>query len=90
VAQEQKTIEGIDFHISKQITGNKIMKSIAFEHHDKQFGFKEEVQAFSLTDFEQMFSQTDFEILHLFGDYHLNTFNEEQSDRIIFICKKIS
>ncbi len=90
VAQEQKTIEGIDFHISKQISGDKIMKSIAFEHQGKQFGFKEEVQAFSISDFERMFSQTDFEILHLFGDYHLNTFNEQESDRIIFICKKIS
>ncbi|MEY3678695.1 MAG: hypothetical protein RI924_836 [Bacteroidota bacterium] len=88
--QELKSIEGMDFHIHKQISGNKILKSIEFEHQGKQFGFKEEVQAFSLADFKELFTKAKFEIVHLFGDYQLNPFKEAQSDRLIFICKKIA
>jgi SAM-dependent methyltransferase len=88
VGQENKHIEGIDFHITKNVEHDKIIKTITFEHKNKNFAFREEVQAFSKCDFERLFQASNFEILHLFGDYSLNAFEEEKSDRIIFICRK--
>ncbi|MFM6975777.1 MAG: class I SAM-dependent methyltransferase [Sphingobacteriaceae bacterium] len=86
--QEVKLIDGIEFHISKQVVEGKIVKTIAFEHHGKDYGFKEEVQAFSSADFELMFKNSGFEIIHQFGNYQLQPFDELQSDRLIFICRK--
>lgn len=86
--QEVKYVDGIDFHISKKVENGKIIKSILFEHKNKEFSFKEEVKAFSKNDFESMFSQSGFKILNHFGDYSLNPFDEVKSDRLIFICQK--
>ena len=86
--QEIKHIDGIDFHINKKVIGGSVVKSIAFEHKRTDFLFKEEVKAFSLSDFERMFERSGFEITAMFGDYSLNEFDENNSDRIIFICKK--
>lgn len=86
--QEVKHIDGIDFYIIKKIANGKIIKSISFEHKNKDFAFKEEVKAFTKSDFERMFEKSGFRILNHFGDYALNPFDENKSDRLIFICQK--
>ncbi|WP_395625367.1 class I SAM-dependent methyltransferase [Daejeonella sp.] len=86
--QEVIHVDGIDFHISKKVENGKIIKNIAFEHKNKSFSFNEEVKAFKKNDFEAMFLKSGFEVLSHFGDYSLNPFDEEKSDRLIFICKK--
>lgn len=87
--QEVKTVEGIEFHISKKIKGDKIIKTIDFEHQSKVYGFTEEVMAFSRDDFRELFAKSGFEIVNEFGDYQLGVFDEKTSERLIFICKKI-
>lgn len=86
--QEVKHVDGIDFYISKKIADGKIIKSISFEHKNKDYSFKEEVKAFTLADFVHMFEKSGFKILNHFGDFSLNPFNETKSDRLIFICQK--
>ncbi|TZF82543.1 class I SAM-dependent methyltransferase [Pedobacter sp. BS3] len=86
--QETKTIEGIDFYITKKVTGGKIIKTISFEHRNKDFAFKEEVAAFSMADFTELFELSGFYVQDYFGDYALNAYEPDQSDRLIFICKK--
>jgi len=86
--QEIKHVDGIDFYITKKVANGKIIKSISFEHKNKDFSFKEEVKAFSKSDFERMFEKSGFKILNHFGDYALNPFDEIKSERLIFICKK--
>lgn len=88
VGTEVKHIDGIDFYISKKIVDGKIIKMINFEHKKRKFSYQEEVKAFSLADFERMFEHSGFKIFHYFGDYALNEFDAEKSDRLIFICKK--
>jgi len=86
--QEVKHVDGIDFYITKKVANGKIIKSISFEHKNKDFSFKEEVKAFSKSDFEKMFEKSGFKVLNHFGDYALNPFDEIKSDRLIFICQK--
>ncbi len=87
--QEIKTIEGIEFHISKFVANGKINKHINFEHKDKSYAFEEQVQAFQLADFERMLTKAGFRIKAKFGDYSLREFNAEKSDRLLLICEKL-
>ncbi len=87
-AQEVKTVDGIDFHINKIVEKNKIIKTIEFVHKHKAFAFKEQVKAYRFNDFKLFFEQSELEIVHCFGSYNLEEFDIDNSDRLIFICKK--
>jgi SAM-dependent methyltransferase len=82
------TVDDIDFHIHKEMQGQKIIKEITFEDDGKAYNFKEMVTAFSLADFTRFFDQSGFEIVDYFGNYNLERFDASTSDRLIFICKK--
>ncbi len=86
--EEVKHIDGIDFHINKKVIDGSIVKSIAFNHGKQDYLFREEVRAFTPEDFARMFEKSGLEIQARFGDYSLNGFDEQTSDRIIFICRK--
>ena len=88
VPNEVKLIDGITFTISRTISDSKIIKSISFNDKNQNFSFNEEVMAFTQSDFERLFTAAGLQICHTFGDYELNPFNVNQSDRLIFICKK--
>lgn len=88
IPHQIKTVDGIDFNIHKRIDNNKIVKTIEFEDKNKQYTFKEEVMTYKMADFKLFFEQSGFEIVHYFGNYNLEEFDENNSDRLIFICKK--
>jgi DNA helicase IV len=88
IESEIKTINGINFNISKSIIQNRIIKSIEFEDKNRKHKFKEDVKAYSLSDFERLFKLSGFKIQEYFGSHSLEVFNENQSDRLIFICSK--
>lgn len=86
---ESKTIEGITFHLKKVIENQKVIKQITFEAENKNYYFHEEVQLLSFSDFEKLFEQTGFKILNIFGNYHLENYEPNTSDRLIFLAQKI-
>lgn len=88
VTRETKEVDDITFHISRTVKEGKIIKTINFEHKNKHHTFNEMVKDYKLTDFERLFNASGLQIEETFGDYHLNPFNPNQSDRLIFICKK--
>jgi SAM-dependent methyltransferase len=88
VNYEVKELEGINFHIAKKIENDKLVKTITFEHREKSFAFREEVKAFSIADFERLFHESNFKIEKQFGDHSLGKYDENKSDRVIFICQK--
>jgi SAM-dependent methyltransferase len=87
-AQELKSIEGIDFHISKRFDGHHIYKTIDFEAEGKNHSYTEKVQGLSEADFRNLLIQADFELIDIFGDFYLNPFDSEKSDRIILVASK--
>ncbi len=89
VADDTKTTDGIDFHLQKTIRGSKIIKNIAFKSENKSYNFKEIVSTFTIYDFQRFFEQSRFEIISNFGSYGLDKFDIDNSDRLIFLCKKI-
>jgi SAM-dependent methyltransferase len=88
VPEEVKTINGVNFHIQKTVSNNKIVKTIVFEDKHKNYIFNEMVSAFTLDDFRRFFELSGFEIITNFGNYSLEKFDSNHSDRLIFICKK--
>ena len=86
--QEIKSIEGIDFHISKRFDGQHIYKTIEFEAEGKNHSYTEKVQGLSEADFKNLLNQANFELVDVFGDFYLNPFDSEKSDRIILIASK--
>ena len=88
VEQEVKTIEGINFNITKKVQDGRIIKTIGFEHKNREYKFQEDVKAFTLSDFQRLFKLSGFEIKEYFGNYSLEQFDEQHSDRLIFICSK--
>ncbi|GAB5416304.1 MAG: class I SAM-dependent methyltransferase [Crocinitomicaceae bacterium] len=88
--QESAVIEkgGIKFNISKRYDGNHIFKEIKFEDKGESYHFMERVQALKEVDFRKLLTDNGFDILRTFGDFDLNPFDIEKSDRLILIAKK--
>ena len=87
VPNEIKTVEGIDFHISRYVNEGYIIKEINFKFENEEFSFKERVKALTLNHFENYFQKAEITLLDIFGDYKLNKFNIEQSQRLIMVFK---
>lgn len=82
-----KKLDGITFNIEKDIEEGTIVKRIRFNDSGRDYEFFERVQALSLTDFKEMLTETGFEIIDTFGDYNLNPFREDTSERLIIIAR---
>ena len=87
VPEEVKTVENIDFHIKRYVKDNHIYKEIAFEDAGEEYHFTERVQALHLTDFERMMEEADIYLLDVFGNYKLQPFYKNKSERLIMIFK---
>lgn len=85
---EVKQIEGITFKITKEIENDFIVKNIEFDDKNNHFHFTERVKLLHLNDFITYLTQANLKIETTFGDYSLNPFNEETSERLIIIAKK--
>ncbi len=87
VPNETKIIEGITFNIKRNIENGYIVKHIQFNYNNKINTFTERVKAITLSDFNTCFKEADVTLHHCFGDYQLNPYNKESSERLILIFK---
>lgn len=78
----------IDFHIHKTIVNKTIRKRIDFVHHNTDFHFEEDVSLLKKADFENFASCAGLKLHAVFGNYKLEAFDPESSDRLILIFKK--
>lgn len=80
-------IDGIKFYLNRFIKNGFLIKNINFKHELNEYNFQEKVRSLDLDDFKSMFKQSKIEILHIFGDYKLNSFDINSSKRLIFVLK---
>jgi SAM-dependent methyltransferase len=83
-----KEVGGIRFQISKTVQARFIVKDIHFADQGGTYHFQERVKAITYGDFLSYFDMADLEVLHTFGDYHLNPYHPDTSDRMIFVTRK--
>lgn len=88
VKEEVKIAGDIDFNISRRYDGKHIFKDIKFSDEGSEYHYTERVQALFKNDFEQLLHAEGLTIIHTFGNFDLEPFNEESSDRLIIIAKK--
>ncbi len=88
VAEEEKEVEGINFKISRGVENGFIVKSIHFSDAGRECHYEERVRALRKEDFMTYFDMVHLRLVDVFGDYTLNPFVCESSDRMIFVLKK--
>ena len=87
VPSEVKTVKGIDFHISRRVEDGFILKDIEFEDEGEDYAFTEKVKAFTLEKFLDYFQEAGIELVHTFGNYNLEPFDKNTSDRLILVFR---
>jgi SAM-dependent methyltransferase len=87
IPSEKKKVGNIVFNITKRVEDGYIVKEIRFKDNEKNYCFTERVKALRLADFLEYFSAAKVELVQTFGDYHLNPFNKDTSERLILIFK---
>ena len=89
VAQEVKTVEGIEFHITRKLEKQFIIKNIRFTHQNQAYHFEEKVKAIDLDEFREYFAQAGLLLLETFGNYSLAPHEVRDSPRLILVAQKI-
>ena len=87
VIEETKVIDDLSFKIKRRSDGKHIYKEIKF-NDKKDYFFQEKVMDLSLNDFENYLKRYSLKVIKTFGDYNLNEFDIENSERLIMVIKK--
>jgi SAM-dependent methyltransferase len=87
VAEERKVVDDITFHITREIANGFIVKKISFFADGKNHSYTERVKYLDLKKMTSYLEHVGFKIEHTFGDYHLNPFDSEISNRLILVAK---
>ena len=87
IANEDKTIDGINFIINRTFNGKQIIKEILVNDGHQKHQFKEVVSALELVALEKMANSSGLHIINIFGNYKLQDFNSQNSDRLILLMQ---
>ena len=87
VIEETKVIDDLSFKIKRKSDGKHIYKEIKFQDK-KDYFFQEKVMDLSRKDFENYLIRYNLKIIKTFGNYNLNEFDIENSERLIMVIKK--
>lgn len=88
VPRETKEIGGLVFHMERYVKKGFIFKDIQFEDRGREYFFTERVKALTLADFKEYFRLAGVRLRATFGDYQLNDFDENTSERLILVFHK--
>jgi SAM-dependent methyltransferase len=83
-----KSVDDIDFTITKKIEKGYIFKNIKFKDKGQDFEFEERVKLIFLEDFKSFFVSAGLQLTNVYGNYALDNYDELKSDRMVMICKK--
>jgi len=76
---------GIKFSIQRYTKGKWLCKDIQFQVDNHNYQFQEQVELLEINDFITLFSQANLQLVDLFGDYQLQAYDKELSNRQILI-----
>ncbi|SRX55790.1 bifunctional 2-polyprenyl-6-hydroxyphenol methylase/3-demethylubiquinol 3-O-methyltransferase UbiG [Aequorivita sp. CIP111184] len=85
VPSEKKRVGDIVFHIEKYVEDDYIVKNIRFNDKGKDYFYTERVKALTLEDFKVYFNEANVELKNVFGNYQLDNFDRNTSERLILI-----
>lgn len=88
VNKETVDRDGLQFDITRKVADGFIVKEINLVDKGKDYHFMERVKVIDEEKFIGYCEQAGLKIQRIFGDYHLNSFEKENSDRLILILSK--
>lgn len=88
VNNEVRTIDDIQFKLTRSIENQHIVKTITFGHTGQSYTFTERVQMLTLVDFKSFFSKAKLKLEMVYGGYDLSPFDEKSSERLIMVASK--
>ena len=86
--EQVTTVNKIEFHITREFSDGFIVKNIQFEDKGVQHKYCEKVRALGLTQLKEMFENADVAIKDVWGNYNLDKFESEKSERLIISGRK--
>ena len=86
VVEETKTVDNITFNITREIKNGFILKHISFFADGKNHSYTEKVKYLDKNKMTSFLSKVGFTVNKIFGDYNLNAYNSETSDRLIIVA----
>lgn len=79
----------LEFHIRKKIENNYVIKQINFTDKNQNFEFYERVKLHTPDEINNYAKRSGFERLQVWGNYHLQPFDEKHSPRCINLFRKL-
>lgn len=87
--EEERKIGKVKFHLSKELSDEGyIIKNIDIRDNSNEYHFQEKVKAIRRIEFMEYFKNAGLRLVEIFGDYDLNPYIAEQSERLIFLVEK--
>jgi SAM-dependent methyltransferase len=87
ISEEIIERNGITFHINREFKADQIQKQIRFTDKNMSYEFTEYVQALELDDFKDLLDQANMYVYKAYGNYQMEAYDPDKSDRLILICK---
>lgn len=85
---EQELIKnGITFRINKYVKNDFLIKHIYFEADQKKHHFTEKLHCLDLIKMEYFANSAGLKVNHIFGNYNLEPFDKDNSNRLILILE---
>ncbi len=87
VPEEIQIIDGITFNIKRYLKSGFVVKEINFDADGEHHTYFEKVKCLDLAKINLYLNSVGFKIKHTFGNYQLDAFNENSSDRLILVLE---
>ncbi|WP_159023470.1 bifunctional 2-polyprenyl-6-hydroxyphenol methylase/3-demethylubiquinol 3-O-methyltransferase UbiG [Formosa sp. L2A11] len=87
VPEETKVVDNITFYLKRYVEDGHIIKDISFNTDGKDYNYQERVRAFTLKDFEALFEAANVHLIEVFGNYKLQKFDVNTSERLVMLFK---
>tara|TARA_B100000809_G_scaffold63282_2_gene59985 strand:- start:5806 stop:6537 length:732 start_codon:yes stop_codon:yes gene_type:complete len=87
VADETLILNNIAFHITREVKNDFIIKKIEFTAEEKYHSYYERVKCLDFDRFEKIIKTAGLKIKYTFGDYNLNAFEKNKSNRLILLLE---
>jgi SAM-dependent methyltransferase len=85
IKEESIERDGVRFSIQRYKRGKWLYKDIQFQIDEHSYKFQEQVELLEVNDFITLFSQVNLQLVDLFGNYKLDAYDKDLSNRQILI-----
>lgn len=89
VRTEEIIREGVKFCINREVKDRTVFKNIDVTDGDEVHHYQERVKLLTLQDFKNYFAETCFVLKDIFGNYRLEPYDENHSERLIMVLQKV-